>query len=454
MGGRDAGHAEGHDESKAAGTKLLREADQLVGRFLDRFRPEQMGADQIEEVLALSTTLCNRLTAVRAQAGARLASFGNWTKEGERSAAHQLAQRTGTSVSEAEGTLRSGALLTKLPAVARAATAGLLSRNQLEAVADASSVNPRAQERLLRVAQVSSLPILREECARAKAQVQDAEERRQKVHKERYLRTFNDADGGWNLRVRTTPDQGATIMVAINEIADRRFERSTCSPSSNGRNGHASGTADCTASDTIDACRVDALVELARSNGSKVASGSTTRGGGGRHKVIFRVDWEAFRRGRTHGSEAMEISGFGQVPASVVAAVLAEEDPFVAAVVTNAQEITHVAHLGRRPNALQQTALEWLYPTCAAANCVSSTYLEFDHRLEWSRDKQTALSNIDRLCSHHHALKTKSGWALVEGTGKRAFVPPDDPRHPASSKRAATSNGGSRGGSIDRTRPG
>ena len=34
------------------------------------------------------------------------------------------------------------------------------------------------------------------------------------------------------------------------------------------------------------------------------------------------------------------------------------------------------------------------------------------------------------MCDHDHDLKTYKGWALVEGTGIRAFVPPGDPRHP------------------------
>jgi hypothetical protein len=37
---------------------------------------------------------------------------------------------------------------------------------------------------------------------------------------------------------------------------------------------------------------------------------------------------------------------------------------------------------------------------------------------------------LDLLCEYHHGLKTTAGWGLVEGRGKRAFVPPDDPRHP------------------------
>jgi hypothetical protein len=39
------------------------------------------------------------------------------------------------------------------------------------------------------------------------------------------------------------------------------------------------------------------------------------------------------------------------------------------------------------------------------------------------------LELLDRLCRYHHRLKTTKGWALVEGSGKRDFVPPADPRH-------------------------
>ena len=105
-------------------------------------------------------------------------------------------------------------------------------------------------------------------------------------------------------------------------------------------------------------------------------------------------------------------------------------DPFLAAVVTKGQEVAGVAHLGRRPTAVQQTALEWLYPTCAVEGCSSVAWLENDHRIDWARSRVTVLDLLDRLCTHHHDLKSLDGWGLVEGRGKRAFVPPDDARHP------------------------
>jgi hypothetical protein len=48
------------------------------------------------------------------------------------------------------------------------------------------------------------------------------------------------------------------------------------------------------------------------------------------------------------------------------------------------------------------------------------------------------------LCSHHHGLKTYQEWALVDGTGQRAMVPPDHPRHPhhaGHASRAAAATG-------------
>jgi hypothetical protein len=52
------------------------------------------------------------------------------------------------------------------------------------------------------------------------------------------------------------------------------------------------------------------------------------------------------------------------------------------------------------------------------------------HRVDWATSHLTVLDLLDRLCSHHHDLKSLDNWALVDGGGKRPFVPPDDPRHP------------------------
>ena len=85
---------------------------------------------------------------------------------------------------------------------------------------------------------------------------------------------------------------------------------------------------------------------------------------------------------------------------------------------------------GGGPTRLQQTALQWLYPSCANQACSAQARLDYDHRPDWSRTHFTVLDLLDRLCGHCHALKTRNNWSLVEGRGKRALVPPEDPRHP------------------------
>jgi hypothetical protein len=87
-------------------------------------------------------------------------------------------------------------------------------------------------------------------------------------------------------------------------------------------------------------------------------------------------------------------------------------------------------HLGRKPTAMQTTALEWLSPTCANEACNNTWRLEKDHREDWAKTKITLLDWLDHLCHHCHALKTRQNWALIPGRGKRPFVPPSDPRHP------------------------
>jgi len=143
-----------------------------------------------------------------------------------------------------------------------------------------------------------------------------------------------------------------------------------------------------------------------------------------------RVDLPALLRGRVADGEVCELAGFGPVAVSAVRDLIDTADPFLAAVVTRGQQVVGVAHLGRRPNAHRQTALEWLYPTCAVQGCSASTWLENNHRVDWARSHLTVLDLLDRLCSHHHDGKSLDGWALVDGRGTRAFVPPDHPRHP------------------------
>jgi hypothetical protein len=345
---------------------------------------------------------------VKSLAAARAVAGQSWKDDGERSPAHHLARTTGVSVGQAADMIDTARRLERLPEVAAAARSGELSAQQASAIADAATADPAAERELVETAKSTSLHELRQECARTKAaSAPDLEARRKAIRARRFLRSYIDTDGAWNLRMRDNPEVGAEMMAALEPIRDRLFAAARAE----GRH------------EPSETYAADALVEAVCSAGEPVSK----RGGA---KVIVRVDLPALLRGYPLDGETCEIAGFGPVAISAVRDMIDSGDPFLAAVATKGEAVVGVAHLGRRPTAAQHTALQWLYPNCAAQGCATVARLEIDHRIDWATSHLTVFDLLDRLCSHHHDLKTREGWALVDGRGTRAFVPPDDPRHP------------------------
>ncbi len=147
-----------------------------------------------------------------------------------------------------------------------------------------------------------------------------------------------------------------------------------------------------------------------------------------RYLALLRIDAAALRRGQVRGEELCEIAGVGPVPVSVARDLLG--DAIVKLVITNGVDVANVTHLGRGPTTAQKIAMMWTNPLCSVQGCHRSR-IEYDHQKPWAQTKHTRLDELDPLCTFHHDLKTRLHWALETGTGKRAFVPPDDPRHPS-----------------------
>ena len=135
----------------------------------------------------------------------------------------------------------------------------------------------------------------------------------------------------------------------------------------------------------------------------------------------MRVDHAALVRGHTEPGEICEVAGLGPIPVAAARELMA--DAFIAAVVTRGVDVTTVAHLGRRPTAYQETALEWQAPVCSVAGCPRTVAIEHDHRTPWAEAQTTATDNLDPLCHFHHELKTHRGYRLEPGTGRRRLLP-------------------------------
>ena len=404
---------------------------QSCSAFAVRFDAALVAPGQLAEVLADASTLEKIFANIVATSAAQIALRGGGSV---REAVSGLARASGTSLAEAAKALEAAKQIEAQPDVARAVRSGELSRQQAGLVAGVVANNPSSAPQLLELARGASMRELADESLRARSTGLDAEASRQALHASRSLRYYTSPDGAFNLHGRATPEQGAMVMAALRPLADKAFEAAR----KEGRR------------ERPDAYTWDALVGLASSGcgrGGGGGGGGSGRAGGPRAEVMVRVDYSALLRGYPLDGETIDIPAFGPTTVEAVRDMIATGDPVLKAIVTKGKNVIGVVHMRRRPNAYQKSALDWLFPTCAATGCgTRACFLETDHREDWARTHITVLELLDRLCRYHHSLKTTKGWALVEGTGKRDFVPPDDPRHPRHAKaRSAPAGAGAVG---------
>ena len=229
--------------------------------------------DRVERLAASAKTLLAR----------RVADACTWQRAGYRSAAEQLACLSGTSVGTARSLIETSRQVVDLPATAAALREGVLSSAKAEAIASAAMVAPDAEATLLESAAKVPLGVLRKECLRARAGT-DRDAAHARIHRERYLREYTDAEGAWNATARGVPDAGAEVRAAINPIVNELF----AAAKAEGRR------------ESRDVYAFDALIELARraGRGSRAeAEAEPAKAKPVRNFGLLRVDYDAFVRG-------------------------------------------------------------------------------------------------------------------------------------------------------------
>jgi hypothetical protein len=387
----------------------VRLAERLLGAAVEHLDPVDVALRDVDAVW-VSFDRIERLAAnAKTLLAARVEASGEWKVAGARSAAAYLGRLSGSGSVQARRMIENSKALPKLAGVVGAMRSGGLSAAQVEAIVPAAAADPAAEGRLIGFAAATSVFELREECLRTKAAADpDPEHTHRSIHDRRRLATRVDAGGGWNLHARGTVAEGARFEAALEAIIDRRFEQ-----------GRVQGRRE-----PREAYAFDALIELADRDGTESRSGAKVKP---RYLAIVHVDLEALIRGELAGDEKCEIPGLGPIPVRVARELLG--DAILKLVITKGVDVANVVHLGRGPTAAQRIAVLWSKPKCANQAC-SSRFVELDHREPWAITRHTTLSEIDPLCKHDHDLKTNHGWLLVEGTGRRAFVPPTDPRNP------------------------
>ena len=326
--------------------------------------------------------------AARLALAKRIESSGAFGDTGHRSAAELIAERSGTDVGSARGTLELAQQLESCPATADALAEGSLSPLQAKEIAGAATLDPTKEAELIDTARRQPVKVLRHQCRRAKATSAAADPMAtfRRIHKGRYLRHWTDEEGAFCLKARLTADRGAKLAAVIDHEAGVVFEQARKAGSR----------------EPLAAYAADALFGL-------LTSGTPAESP---HAVVHvRVDHSALLRGETMPGEISEVTETGApLPIPVVSDLMT--DAGIKVIFHRAEDISKIYHFTRTINARLRTALEERDPCCVVPACGATRFLEIDHTEEYGQGGPTCLANTARLCSFHHRLKTNEGYIL------------------------------------------
>jgi hypothetical protein len=354
----------------------LEEAVERLRSVVAELDPDRLRGEDALALLARFAEAERLCAGGRTLLAARVERSRVWRVGGHQSAAHFLAERTGTSVGEAVGTLETARRLPALSATERALRSGELSATQAREVTAAAGAAPEAEGELLATAGSRSVTALRQRCRTVLAAARDDAGAEERLSERRSLRHWSEPDGTLRLDARLCPDDGARVLAALRPRAQRLAAEAR-------RRGR---------SERDDAVAADALVEA-------VLEGSA----GAPSVVHVRVDWEALQRGSVRGEEVCEVPGVGPLPVS--AARRLAEDAVVKVLLTDAVDVRAVASAGRTIPAALRTALEDRGRVCAHPGCDTTRRLEIDHVVALTDGGTTTLDNLQWLCGWHHRRK-------------------------------------------------
>jgi Domain of unknown function (DUF222) len=372
--------------------QVLGELD-LISQRLDPIALDGRQAAELFDDAARAERLC---TAIKSRLAHRIEETKVWRESGHRSAAHWVADATGETVGAATRTLETARALDALPETDAAFRAGQISETQATEISSAAGAEPAAEGALLDAAASTSVKGLRDHCREVRAgAVDDDRAWARRLHEARRAHKWTDADGVYRLEARMAPDAGARFDSAWEAHIDRIFREAR-------RTGRHEPRA---------AYAADALVALASQGPCKPV------------EVRVTVDSAALARGHTDAGERCQIDKVGPVPVTTARALL--DDARVSVLVRDRDDITTVSSPKRMIPMKLRRALEARYPTCGVPRCANDQFLEIDHIVPVEHGGETNIHNTWRICTHHHALKTHGGWAVVGDNGDRDLVPTD-----------------------------
>jgi polyhydroxyalkanoate synthesis regulator phasin len=402
---------------------------EIVRDVCARLEPDVVPTQQVPELFDGFVALERCAGGAVLRMAARYEEAGEWKRNGAKSAEDDIARKTGTPTGKARRKLRTSKRLRGQSRTDEAVRRGRVSPEQADEVSDGAAASPQDEGELLDTAVNARLHTLREKAAASRAKAdKDREERARRLHRQRSVRRWNDADGMANLLLRLPGDQMAEVDAALKPRIDKAFADAR-------HEGRL---------EPVEAYTADVVRDLL------VGPASEERGPGRRSqavrpekKVIARIDASALNRGTVEDGETCEIAGVGPVSVSAVRALLS--DAFLAVVIRDGVDVLNVTHLGRQVTATQRTAMEARGAACEV--CGGRHLLDIDHNEGWTLTHDTRVEDLSWLCWHCHEEKTRHNlrlegppnarWLVDRKTGERWHPRPgSDPPAPPDGDRA------------------
>jgi len=378
---------------------------------------ETIDGKSAAELVQISEEARRVIDGLRTSAIGRVGTTEAWRVGGSKNSAEWVALHTGTPIYEAQAVVILADQLRHLPQTVEAMNAGKISTAQAVEVARGATAEPHAEERLLNLAKSSTVRTLRDEASRVIAAATDEVERHKRIHKNRYIKTWTNQDGAFNLKACMTVANGALVMAALTPFQDEIFKQARKSGE------HA----------TPEAYAADALMALCAAKTLGAQGSSAAKPARTNAVMNIRIDIDALKRGHTEHGEVCEIAGVGPIPVATATEYLGEA--FLKLLVIDGVAIKTVAHMGRSIPAPLRTALEERDRVCQVPTCDMSLGLEIDHIKPFAEGGPASLENLVRLCKRHHLQKTHDGYRLekieesplngAKGTPWRWRPPPD-----------------------------
>jgi hypothetical protein len=392
-----------------------------------------------------------------------------WAAWGCRSCSHWLSYRCGLSPAAGREQVRVARLLAGLPEIRATFGRGELCYSQVRALTRVATAETEGQ--LVMIARHASAAQL-ERIVRGFRWVLGYELGRPE-HERRYVRCDYDDDGSLLLRARLPAEEGALVVAALEagrdalrnggagsasdettQIGDRlgpdgggeaRAAGDSVARQRGADGGAVSASAETTQigytrddpgggedattpGERASVSSADALVLMSQ---TLLSSGPVDRGGADGYQVVVHVDAAALA-GDDDGACQLE---HGTALQPETARRLGCDASLVRIVERDGRPLS----VGRRtrsvPPALRR-ALQSRDPMCRFPGCDRRRFLHAHHLDHWASGGRTDLSNLVRLCSHHHRLVHEGGYrADRSGRGGLRFRRPDGQAVPAAPPR-------------------